>query len=427
LKKIESQVVEKVRKRRKELTNLCRELIQAKGENPPGDVHEAASLVERFLEKGGISHKRFEPQKGHASVVGTVGKGKHALILCGHIDVVPAGDASKWAFHPYSGDLRGGKILGRGATDMKGGVAAMLMALAVVKDFEADLSGTVTVASVCDEEAQGPGGAIWLLENKKLSGDTCLITEPTGYLKAGSNGEGKYSITAGERGTCWLLITARGKPAHGSLPPLGRNAILSLTDFLPKLKALESSAVKVPKDAVALIRNGEKELASVAKKSGVPKSSLTKALDHYTINIGTVAGGTKTNVVPEKCEAEIDIRVPAGGRPDGVEEFVRSILPEDFEYCVTNRTMPSYTPADNPLIKTVQRGAQPVFGYRPPATYMAATSDAHFFREMLGIPTVAFGPGYGECCHAYNEFVYARDVVDMAKVYAIVIANSLGA
>jgi len=89
--------------------------------------------------------------------------------------------------------------------------------------------------------------------------------------------------------------------------------------------------------------------------------------------------------------------------------------------------MPSYTPADNSLIKTVQRGAQPVFGYKPAATYMAATSDAHFFREMLGVPTVAFGPGYGECCHAYDEFVYATDVVDMAKVYGIVIVNSLGA
>jgi len=382
-------------------------------------------VIERFLEKEGVSYETFEPQKGHASVMAAMGEGKPALILCGHIDVVPAGDASKWAFQPYSGDLKAGKILGRGASDMKGGVAAMLMALAVVKDFEADLSGSVTVASVCDEEAQGPGGAIWLLENKKLSGDACLITEPTGYLEA--EGNGNYSVVAGERGTCWLLLTARGKPAHGSLPPLGTNAILRLTDFLPKLRALESSAVKVPKDAVALIRNGRKELARVAKKSGVSVGSLTRALDHYTLNVGTIAGGTKTNVVPEKCEAEIDIRVPAGGHPDGVEKFVRSILPGDFDCCVTNRTNPSYTPADNPLIKTVQRGAQPVFGYKPPATHMAATSDAHFFREMLGIPTVAFGPGYGECCHAYNEFVYERDVIDMAKVYAIVVLNSLGA
>jgi len=412
-------------KRRRELTNLCRELIQAKGENPPGDVQEAAAVVERFIEKDGITCERFEPEKGHVSVIGTVGKGKPGLILCGHIDVVPAGDASKWSFHPYSGDLRKGRILGRGASDMKGGVVAMLMALSVVKDFEADLSGVVTVASVCDEEAQGPGGAIWLLENKKLSGDACLITEPTGYLEDG--GTGNYSIVAGERGTCWLLITARGKPAHGSLPPLGINAILNLTGFLPKLKGLESSTVGFPKDAVALIRNGKKELARVAKKRRVSVASLTRALDHYTVNVGTVAGGTKVNVVPEKCKAEIDIRVPAGGNPDGVEEFVRSILPEDFDYCVTNRTMPSYTPADNPIIKTVQRGAQPVFGYKPPATYMAATSDAHFFREMLGVPTVAFGPGYGECCHTYNEFVYAKDVVDMAKVYAIVIAKSLSA
>jgi len=275
----------------------------------------------------------------------------------------------------------------------------------------------VTVASVSDEEAQGPGGALWLLKNKKLTGEACLITEPTGYL------DSEYSIVAGERGTCWLKITAHGKPAHGSTPALGRNAIEMLTKFLPKLKALETEAVKTPKDAETLIKNGEKELRRVAKKQGIPSSSLSKALTHYTVNLGVIAGGTKTNVVPEECMAEVDIRVPAGGHPNGVEEFVRSLLPEKQQYQVINRTMPSYTPADQPLIKAIQRGVKQVFGYSPAATYMAATSDAHFFRELLGIPTVAFGPGYEELAHAYDEFVHLRDVKNAAKVYANVVAN----
>lgn len=295
---------------------------------------------------------------------------------------------------------------------MKGGVAAMLMATVVLKDFEDALSGRVVVSAVSDEEAPGPGGASWLLEHKKLSGDACLITELTGYL------EGDYSIVAGERGACWLKITAHGKPSHGSRPMLGKNAIRMLTNFLPKLKILEESAVKIPNSAKPLIRGGKTVLAKVARKSGIPTKSLTKALDHYTVNVGTLAGGTKINVVPEKCEAEVDIRVPVGGNPDGVEDFVRDILPENFECQVVNRTMPSYTPANAPIIKVLKNHAQKVFGYKPLATFMAATSDAHSFREQLGIPTVSFGPGYEELAHTYDELVYAEDVVNMAKVYA---------
>jgi len=420
LKKLETKIGKVVERRAKELNKLCCELIQAKSENPPGDVSEAAKVIKQFLKAEGINYQTFEPAKGHISVVATVGRGKPSLILCGHIDVVPAGDLSQWTIQPYEGVIKQGKIFGRGASDQKGGVAAMLTALAAVKDFENELSGKITVASVSDEEAKGPGGVLWLLQNKKLSGSACLITEQSGYL------DSEYSIDSGERGTCWLKITAHGKPAHASKPVLGRNAILMLTEFVQKLKALESEVVAVPEEAQTLVRNGKKQLRKVAIKQGVLVNSLTRTLDHYTTSLGLIHGGTKTNIVPDRCEAEIDIRVPAGGSPNGVEEFVRSLIPESIEYEVINRTLPSFTPAKHRLIETVQQGAKQVFGYKPSATYIAATSDAHYFRELLGVPTVSFGPGYGEVIHAYNEFVYAKDVLSMAKTYANVIANFSG-
>jgi succinyl-diaminopimelate desuccinylase len=419
MKDLKAKIAKRIEDREQDLINLCRKLIQAKGENPPGDVSKVASVAEHFLQNEAIPYEKFEPTKGHTSIVASIGKRKPTLILCGHLDVVPAGDISRWTFHPYKAEVRDGKILGRGATDMKGGAAAMLMTIAVLKDFESKLSGRVVVASVSDEEAPGPGGASWLLKNKKLSGNACLITEPTGYLN------GDYSIVAGERGTCWLKITAHGKPSHGSRPMLGENAILMLTNFLPQLKILEESKVKTPNSAKPLIRGGKTLLRKVARKSGTSTKSLTKALDHYTVNVGTLAGGTKINVVPEKCEAEVDIRVPIGGNPDGVEDLVRSILPENFECQVVNRTMPSYTPANVSIIKVLQNHAKKVFGYKPLATYMAATSDAHSFREQLSIPTVSFGPGYEELAHTYDEFVYAEDVINMAKVYANVVYDYL--
>ena len=420
MRTLSAKMIKVIEKRQNELTKLCSELIRAKSENPPGNVSEAANVCKGFLKQEGIKYQTFEPEKGHVSVIGTVGKRKPSLVLCGHIDVVPAGDISKWTVHPYGGEVKQGRLYGRGSTDQKAGVAAQLMAVAAAKEFESELSGKITVANVPDEEAQGPAGAIWLVENKKLMGDACLITEPTGYL------DGHYSIVAGERGTCWLKITAHGKPAHGSVPARGRNAIDMLTSFLPTLKALEAEAVETPEDAKVLVKNGEREQRRLALKDGIKPSKLTRTLTHYTVNVGVIAGGTKTNIVPEKCEAEVDIRVPAGGHPDGVVKFVRSLLPDNFEVEVINKTMPSYTPRSDPLIKAIQKGAKPVFGYAPPPTYMPATTDAHFFRRLLGVPAASFGPGCGELAHTYDEFVYVKDIKNVAKVYANVIADFVG-
>jgi len=153
--------------------------------------------------------------------------------------------------------------------------------------------------------------------------------------------------------------------------------------FHGKLKTLESAAVRIPKDAETLIQNGRKQMWKTAEKQGVPASSLTRALNHYTTNLGLINGGTKVNIVPEKCAAEVDIRVPAGGNPDVVEGLVCSVMPENFECQVINKAFPSFTPDTHPLTKTVQQSAKRVFGYKPSATYMAYTSDAHYSEKLL--------------------------------------------
>jgi succinyl-diaminopimelate desuccinylase len=117
MKKVETRINGMIERRTKELNRLLCEIIQANSENPPGDVSEAAEVIEDFLRAQGISYQTFEPARGHASIVATVGRGKPSLILCGHIDVVPAGDQSQWAFKPNEGLIEQGKIFGRGASD----------------------------------------------------------------------------------------------------------------------------------------------------------------------------------------------------------------------------------------------------------------------------------------------------------------------
>lgn len=116
-----------------ELLTLCCDLIRAKSENPPGDVSKATQIVQAFLEQKGIRYELFEPIPDHINTLASVGEGNKTLILCGHIDTVPAGDETLWSFPPNCGLIRDGEILGRGSTDMKGGVAATLMALAAIK------------------------------------------------------------------------------------------------------------------------------------------------------------------------------------------------------------------------------------------------------------------------------------------------------
>lgn len=302
---------------------------------------------------------------------------------------------------------------------MKGGLAAMLMALAAVKQIEAELPGKVTGAIVCDEETGGDNGAKWLVENRKLSGNACLLAEPSAYMAAG------YAIDVGERGVCWLRFTALGKPAHGSSPMMGKNAILAITNFLPKLKVIEKIKVRSPKAAVPLIVNGKKILSKIAKKNNIPTNTMRGILDHYTVNIGTIAGGTKVNVVPEKCSAEADFRIPIGGSKKEIESNIRKILPKDIGYEVVQESIPSYTSAYDLFVKVIETNVLRVFGSKPPTMVIWATSDAWRFRKILGIPTATFGPGFIEKAHSYDEMVPAEDVVRSAKVYANVIVDYL--
>lgn len=416
---IKGKIEQYITEHASELLTLCCDLIRANSENPPGDVSKATKVVQAFLEQNRISYELLEPTAGHINTIASVGEGNKTLILCGHLDTVPAGDETRWGFPPYCGLIRNGEILGRGSTDMKGGVAATLMALAAVKQVEKRLSGKATAAIVCDEEIGGDYGAKWLLENDKLSGDACLITEPSAYKIAG------YTIDAGERGVCWLRFRAIGKPAHGSWPMMGKNAILDLTAFLPKLKAIEKIKVKTPKDAVQLVVNGKRVLAKIAKKTRIPTETMCRILDHYTVNIGTIAGGTKVNVVPEKCEVETDFRIPIGGSKREIEASVRKRLPKGVGYEVFQESIPSYTSAYDPLIRVIEANVLKCFGVTPPTIAIWATTDAWRFRKLLKIPTVTFGPGFSEKAHTYDETASARDIIRSAKVYANVILDYL--
>ena len=397
--------------KREEILTVLKDLIKARTENPPGDTSEGIKVIGKVLEKYGIDYRIVEPSSGKMNLIAELGDGEPVLILNGHVDVVPAGDG--WSVDPFSGIVEGDKIYGRGSSDMKSGVIALLYAFLAHRDIR---NGKLVLTIVADEETGGREGTKYLLENKLVHGDACLIAEPSGRL-----GPHVYDIVAGEKGALWLKVRTSGKAAHGSLPMLGDNAIKKMAKIVTELPMLIPIKSGIPENAKTLIEHGKEAL-----KSAHPEAP--KALDHLTINVGTIKGGKKTNIVADDCEITLDIRVPIGLSTDTalreVEKIIRQNLCNDVDLEVIDRIEPSYTPANHSFTKIVREVAKKYLGYEPLTICMAATSDARIFRHH-NIPTINFGPGYLEKAHTKDEFVYINDVFLFAKIYVEIIERFL--
>ena len=204
----------------KQVSELTGELIRIPSENPPGDTREIATAIADYLKTVGLATQRLESKPNMLNVVGKLeAGGGPTLILNGHMDVVPVGERDRWSWDPFSGHLQDGYILGRGASDMKGGLAALLVALSKIASFS-DLKGSILFMAVPDEETGGEFGTRFLLE-QGLTGDACLIAEPSGQ-----------NPTIGQKGNLWVNAIAHGVSAHGSLSPLvGENAIRKISNL----------------------------------------------------------------------------------------------------------------------------------------------------------------------------------------------------
>ena len=393
-----------IKNRKEEIISNLRNLIAAKTENPPGNTTPAIETIASILDKYSISYEIVEPEKGKKNLIAEVGKGD-ALILNGHVDVVPAGQG--WDFDPFKGEIINGRIYGRGATDMKSGVIALLYAFIYHREIK---KGKLILSIVADEETGAKYGTKYLLNEGLIDGIACIIAEPTGSLPRRG-----YNIVAGERGVLWAKIKSKGKAGHGSLPMLGENAIKEISKLITLLPEIVPGDISIPEEAKDLIINGKEVLE---KKH--PKAPY--ALDHYTINVGVIKGGKKVNAIPDEAEIEIDMRVPIGSSSDQALKTLESIVPGWYEIEVKDTIEPSFTPSSNLLVESLRSTAKMILNYDPKPIAMAATTDARLFRYK-GIPTVNFGPGYLEVAHARNEFVYLQDVLDFTVIYIKFIEN----
>lgn len=396
----------------REVTALCSELIRFPSENPPCDVTDIAAYILEFLHHAGIPARQLAPAPGMISVVGELDFGPGpGLILNGHMDVVPAGDRARWEFDPFSGEVREGYVLGRGASDMKGGLAALLLALSKAARGD-NLRGKILFMAVPDEETGGWYGTHWLLQ-QGFTGDACLIAEPSGI-----------NPTIGQKGALWLRAITLGVPAHGSLSPLaGENAILRMTQVIETIYSLWGRTWTFPPEPRRLISKTQ----AILREKGLGVQA--EVLDRVTVNVGRISGGDKVNIVADRCEAEFDLRVPIGIPVKVVLDLLKQLVEERFGSKVEiaplrNPVEANYTSPTHPFVRLVLETIREVTGETPQPALQWASSDARFFR-LYGIPTLQFGPADLQGIHGYNERVPVTQLVQAARVYALIIYKYL--
>jgi len=370
-----------------DLVNLTRDLVRLRSINPPGEEREAAEFVAKWMRNLGLAVDMYEALPGRPNVVGTLkGKsGNPVLMVNGHLDVVPEGDRASWSVDPFGGELKSGRLYGRGANDMKGAIASALIATKAIVESGAELDGDLMLAAVVDEEVSGAGTQ--RLVDKGYRADMAVVAEPT-----------ELKLHIAHKGLARVEIVTKGKAAHGSNPRAGLNAIYKMSKVV---SALEAFLPELEKRKHPLVGN-------------------------CSINVGTVQGGTKFNVVPDLCRIEVDRRLIPREPPDNVGREISEILtrlkskdPElEAEHNIMRMMEPAEIGAEEPIVKLARKAVQKVTGVDPGISGFMATTDMRVLVNQAKIPTVIMGPGNLAQAHVADEFVEIRQLVDAAKIYA---------
>ncbi|MEM4482721.1 MAG: M20 family metallopeptidase [Candidatus Methanomethylicia archaeon] len=346
--------------------NLTRRLIQVKSINPPGNESEAAYIVGDELSKLGFKVDYIEASPGRTNVVASLEGENHgkSLIFNGHIDVVPPGNLDAWNVDPFEGIVSGGKIYGRGACDMKSAIAAIIAAAKSIIDSGVKFKGKFIIHAVADEETGGKYGTGFLVSNGFGLADSAIICEPSVW-------GGVIGLRPAVRGACWLQLETIGRAAHASNPSEGVNAVLDMAEILLSLEKFKF------------------------------KCTPHKWLPEPTISPGTVIyGGVKTNVIPDRCVADVDVRVVPGLSEHDVlaqlEDFLEDLKKKrpsiNVKIKVLNYVPPAEISEDAEILKCALNAAKMIAG-NVILRGGYGSNDSHFYHS-IGVPTICgFGPG----------------------------------
>lgn len=404
--------------RKDELLDLCTKLIQIKNQSPLDDQRPAIEFVRNYLAGFGIESVEHMGDAGPSYPILTARVGEREdfrVVLNGHVDVVPVGQLEGWDFDPFSGEIRDGKMLGRGTSDMKCGLAVLLFSMALLKQSGVELKGDIRLHLACDEEIAG-SGTKWLCENGFASGaDAVMIGEPTGH----------ETIEIGQKGILHITLTSHGVPGHGSTGNYkGVNAITKLARVLQYVDELTEVRGHFEPEQETALKNSR-----IIAEQTINAPGVGNVIDHLSVNVGIIQGGGKINQVPDLATAKLDVRLPCGTNHAEVEAAMNTIIAksgvEGVEASFDWIAEPNYTSDTCKLVTSLRANIEEVWQQECLPAYQWASSDAAHYRA-LGCPTIQFGPCNNDGIHGYNEDVDVEDIIHAAEIYMLTLCDMLG-
>ncbi|MGH9066572.1 MAG: M20/M25/M40 family metallo-hydrolase [Acidimicrobiales bacterium] len=396
-----------------EVTDLLRSLIRNAcvndGTAGSGQEGRSVDLLRGYLEGPGLEIETFEPAPGRASLVARIDGRAPAdaptVLLMGHTDVVPANPAG-WRRDPFGAELVDGEVWGRGAVDMLNLTASMAVATKQLARSGWSPKGSLVFLAVADEEALGTHGAAWLTEHAADAVAADYVITESGGTPIPTAGGIKLPVVVGEKGTYWCTLAVKGTPGHASQPLRTDNALVKAAEVVRRLAAFRPRAdihdtwrrfvagLELPAELGRKLVDPDRIWETCEQLPSLGMARQAHACTHTTFAPTVVGGGTKTNVIPDRVEIQVDIRTLPGQTAADVQAMLGDVLGDlapDVEISAQSVDPSTASPVDTPLWDALQG----IVGrFHPGATTIpfltVGATDARFFRRM-GVPSYGFG------------------------------------
>ena len=366
--------------------SLLKKLISFQTVNPPGNEAECAKFIGGLLESFGFQTHYYDFAPKRTTLIARFPSTSKAAPICftGHMDVVSLGEAA-WTKNPFSGEIEGDKIYGRGSSDMKAGISAMIQMAQILSQETPSLLEKVMFVFTAGEETCCEGAYhVAGLENVLGKVRALVVGEPT------SN----YPLV-GHKGSVRFDITTFGKAAHASMPELGDNAIYKAGRVIEKLEGFD---FKIPSHPL---------------------------LGHPTLCIGRISGGKNINVVPDRTCMGIDIRMIPGQTCDSIKKALGDVLGPSVDITMLEQAQSIASNPEDKWIQLVFTIMEKLLNQKIEARTASYFTDASALFEVLGKPpTILLGPGEAHMAHRTDEFCYISKIDETIKAYLEIVKQT---
>ncbi len=378
----------------KDITNLAQELIRIPSDEIAGE-QEVCEYLSDILKSLGMKVRLQEVLPKRPNIIAEVlgGNNGKSIMFNGHIDTVPIGNIEKWNTDPYKAIIKDSKLFGRGATDMKGSIASMIIAIKYIMNNVENFNGKIIFTGVMAEETTGLGTQKVLEENIKT--DMAIVGEPS-----------DEKIYRAHKGTVWFNIFTYGKLEHSSESDTeSNNAIINMMRLI-------------------------EEINKISKELEGKNNSL---VGHPSINVGLIEGGTKQNMIADSCKVSIDRRILPEEEPNEILDELRvrfdnlRLIDNRLKFNIEKDTIREAVEVSEsePIVQEVKRAVNKILNINPIVSGMKATTDMSILVNQGNIPSVIYGPGFIKQAHTIDEFIEVERLVESSQVYAEVLLNIL--